>query len=389
MNNDIFFQDDPELPLLTTQQRNLLSILKKHEIDRYRVGDWYLAAVYAVHSRNNPDRLAQAAQSLRELIEKLPLIVLSSDIPVFRPETSLPNLRNNLRIRFWKDVERYDEDWRGKTIDSRLDKTLKELRKYLELSQTPSRTERIQSVIIEIDPMADHLRKDIIDKKRELFKTIWLTMEKFAHHGSNNQNDEEDFLASMQDLENLLLDLFAPVTAEDNAKIRSIISKPLHTIEDHESIYNLIIRRGVNQAYFFLHNKEASWFPFLRERGFFRNPPNAKSLEDGHVEYPTWPELVYLKNISKCMPDEVLSVVLELPQVNNPRVYDLILEIALDLDGNRSVKLMPKLHEYIELNVMLIPNRFTELLVHWRHEMKTQEAIELAKTLIRFHPGTH
>ena len=365
-----------------------MGILRKHEDDTYRVGDWYLGAIHALHNKNNPDRISQAAQSLRELVEKLPFVVQTTDIPVFRPDPSLLNLRNNLRSRFLKDIERYKGNWRDKTIDFQLNKTLADLGCFLELSQAPSRMDRIQSVIEQIDPMVGHLGQNIINKRRGVFKSIWLAMEKFAHHGSNKGNKEGDFLTSMQDLENLLTDMLAPVTAEDQAKIRSIISQTIHSDEDLDTILNLISRRGVNHVYFFLNAKDPFWFVPLKTKGYFNSPPGVTAHEDGRVEYTRWPELVYLRNISKAIPDEIISVVLELPEVNNPYVYDLILEIALNVDGNRSVKLMPKIVEYIELGSFFLPNRFTELLVHWNNENKTQEAILIAKALTRFYPGT-
>ena len=64
------------MPLeLSPPQRAVLDSLRRRDSDRYRLSQWYLGALYAVNNPYNPDRFSQAAQSLRELLEKLPRAV--------------------------------------------------------------------------------------------------------------------------------------------------------------------------------------------------------------------------------------------------------------------------------------------------------------------------
>ena len=60
---------------LTLQQRNVLDALKSNETEECPLSEWYLGALYALDNPYNPDRVAQAAHSLRELLEKLPQVV--------------------------------------------------------------------------------------------------------------------------------------------------------------------------------------------------------------------------------------------------------------------------------------------------------------------------
>ena len=108
---------------------------------------------------------------------------------------------------------------------------------------------------------------------------------------------------------------------------------------------------------------------------------------DDSVQYSFWPELEYLKNVSQDVPEEVLRVVLGLPAVDNPRVYNDILDIALSLDGERSARLKPKMLEYAKLEYQFLAHRYHELLAHWTTENQTQAALELAEILIQFHPN--
>ena len=69
------------IPLkLTPQQEDVLRALQGRENERYPLSQWYLGALYALDNDYNPDRISQSAQSLRELIEKLPRVVLARDL---------------------------------------------------------------------------------------------------------------------------------------------------------------------------------------------------------------------------------------------------------------------------------------------------------------------
>ena len=64
------------MPLeLSAPQRAVVVALQRRDTDRYRLSQWYLGTLYAVNNPYNPDRFSQAAQSLRELLEKLPRAV--------------------------------------------------------------------------------------------------------------------------------------------------------------------------------------------------------------------------------------------------------------------------------------------------------------------------
>ena len=54
--------------------------LRAKQTDEYPLSDWYFGAICALQNKYNPDRISQAAQSLRELLEKLPRVVRESDV---------------------------------------------------------------------------------------------------------------------------------------------------------------------------------------------------------------------------------------------------------------------------------------------------------------------
>ena len=146
------------------------------------------------------------------------------------------------------------------------------------------------------------------------------------------------------------------------------------------------VKKEVDRRYFFSQLKNPLWIQPLVERGCFQSPPKVKGLSDGNIQMPVWPELRYLKNVAGDAPDEVLRVVLGLPEVDNPRVYEDIVDIALKLDAKQSTKLLPKILESTELKPPIWGHKYADVLVHWTAGNETSAALELTKALVEFVP---
>lgn len=109
-----------------------------------------------------------------------------------------------------------------------------------------------------------------------------------------------------------------------------------------------------------------------------------RTLPDGYVQYPHWPELSYLVTIAVEATDQVVEIILSLPKTDNPKVYDYVLSIALKLEGQRSAELCPKIIEYIELDNPFLAHRYPELLQHWTVQGNINEALKITKLLVPF-----
>ena len=152
-------------------------------------------------------------------------------------------------------------------------------------------------------------------------------------------------------------------------------------------------KKGTARKYFFSELKNPLWIQPLVERDCFQSPPGVVRFDDGYIQFPSWPQLQYLKNVSRDIPDEVINLVLGLPKVDNPSVYNDILEIALQLQGEQSVQLKPKILEYTEIifefsdvDLWLWAHRYADLLAYWTSENQTSAALELSKILVEFAP---
>ena len=144
------------------------------------------------------------------------------------------------------------------------------------------------------------------------------------------------------------------------------------------------VKKETDRQYFFSRLNNPLWVGPLRERGYFSNPPGMKQLPDGYVQYPYWPELAFLVTVAGVATDEIIDIVLTLPKTDNPRIYEDILAIALKLEGQESVRLLPKLVEYSELENQFLAHRYPELLQHWTNQGNSNEALEIVKRLVPF-----
>ena len=72
-------------------------------------------------------------------------------------------------------------------------------------------------------------------------------------------------------------------------------------------------RSEADRQYFFSQLRNPLWVQPLLDRGYFQAPPLANHLPDGSIQFPSWPELEYLKNIVADAPTKVITVVNQLP----------------------------------------------------------------------------
>ncbi len=341
-------QKQPTPLVLTHEQRAVLEALKSKETEEYPLSKWYLGALYALENPHNPDRISQAAQSLRELVEKLPRVVREGDVQGNAPDFA--GLRRDIHERLLKDKERYAETWKGQQIDSQLAKTLEKIDRYLELNRQPTRKEQVQTAIAGIDPMAHQLDRNIREKKRDALHKLWRSLEGFAHH--RNLPNVEEFRECLGGLERTVFDLLAPITAQDQQEILSILRRIDRSQSDIERILFLIERHGANFAFFFKYvtdAADASWLSILDTSGYFAHPPHAEPIGDGRVNFPFWWPLSYLVSVFDSEPEKVLDILEQLPDTDNPPILEKIIDIILKSDSSEVIhRLRPKIMAFVE-----------------------------------------
>ena len=371
--------------VLTSKQRDILEVLQSKQTEKCPLSDWYIGALYALNNHYNPDRVAQAAHSLRELLQKLPRVVQGNEVHV--SATDFAGMRRNINDRILEDKERYPEGWKNKIIDARLDKTLRKVEDYFTRNRQPTRKKQIKQAVATIDPMVNSLGSGIQEVKRNQYHHLWNQLEVFSHHGSIP--DVAEFKKCLEELENIVFDLLAPITVQDQEEIQTILNLSDRSESDVERMFSLIERTGANFVFFFRQvseNADVTWLPYLEKKGYLAHPPNVQLIDDESVIFPFWRPIHYLAKISNQAPDEVIEIVENLPSVSNPLVYDGVMEIALQLHGDQSAKLKPKILESVSIEYQSRTHRYADLLAHWVKENQISVALELSKILVAFAP---
>lgn len=146
------------------------------------------------------------------------------------------------------------------------------------------------------------------------------------------------------------------------------------------------VRTEADRQYFFSKLENPHWIEPLKVQGFFEHPPRVNPLPDGYVQYPFWPEFQFLKNVANEAAEQAVDVILGMSETDNPRFYDDVIDIALNVEASLSTRLKGKILEYIQGKYPFLNPRFDEVLRYWESRGQTQAALELAKALVAFQP---
>lgn len=380
----------PQTPLrLSSRQSAILGLLESLDTAKYLLRDWYLGALYVIENPHNPDRFSQAAQSLRELMEKLPRVMQNADV-----QDSAPNFkqqRMDIHKRFQVDKNAYENSWDGKKIDPHLGKTLTKIDDYLRSNQQPTRREQSQKVMDGMDPLSNRLGTDIRKKKRDKFHQLWGKFESIVHH--QHSPDEKEFDQYMGEFEDVVWGILSPETAQNQLEILSILNRQNRTSDDTERLFSLVERTGANYTYFFRQVSSPSWLDELNRRGYFSNPPSVEPLSGGRVNFPYWAPVDYLVRIADQDAKGVANTVLKMGNIDNPQILNGIAKIALKATPvEQSLRLQKYIIDYMDSPYSINRlNRFDtapKLIEKWfgKSTDATKAALKLAEKVVSFHP---
>lgn len=375
-----------QLVSLTSRQSAVQDLLKRQDTEKYHFSEWYYAALFAIDNTRNPDRFSQAAQSLRELLEKLQRTVQGSDVQA--PAMDFKGHRRRMHERFQKDKNRYEDSWKGEKIDDHLAKTIREFGHYLESNQQPTRKEKIQRTVDYFDPMSNVLSNRAREQKRDRLHKLQGMFENVAHH--NHPIGEKEFREYVEKFESFMLNLLAPVTAQDQLEIESILARQYRTREDTDRLFSLIDRVGANYMLFFRQVSDSSWMNDLNQRGYFSEPPSIEILSESRVNLPYWAPIDYLVRIANQHTKGVVDTVLEMGHIDNPLILNGIAKIALKVTPiEQSLRLKEYIIEYMDSPYTIDQsNIIPKLIERWfgKSDDATNVALKLAGKIVSFQP---
>lgn len=370
-------QGKADLLQLTPEQQKVVECLNGVETEKYPLSRCYLGAISTLKNIHNPDRHAQAAHSLRELIEKISYIMNSSMLG-FDP----CGKREKIGTALHKAKRRYDGSWCGKSIDIDLEKLLLLVEEYIEQNNLITRNGKITGALCSNDPLFHVYTKNIQNEKRKFIKECWKDLEFIAHHSNKSKSD--DIFLLVERVESIIIGLFSNTVSKDQKYISDIISQKAPSESDIQSVLEKIEKFGANYQFFFINISNPLWIGPLKERGCFTTPMPVQELPDNTFTFPFWLELRYLARVANEAPDEVVDIILHLPQTNNPRVYEHIVEAARNLPAEKSAKLLPKVLESTKLEYQFLSYIYVDILEYWVHNGCYKEALKLLGVLTKF-----
>lgn len=153
---------------------------------------------------------------------------------------------------------------------------------------------------------------------------------------------------------------------------------------DRETVKKAIaaIKTSADYEYFFDALGSPVWIEPLSAEGFFAAPPPAVR-EAEWVRYPAWPESRYLARMAGLAPETVLTVLLDVPQTDNARVKDDIIDAALAMPAPMAARLVPLVASWADEPLsILLPDKIAQLAARLAQAGLVAPAAELTVTLL-------
>ena len=262
------------------------------------------------------------------------------------------------------------------------------MEQYFNLSDRPSRRDQVLVGLALLDPMLQTLPDQLRQEKRQRYLELWVSLEGFAHHGG--KKSEEDFMECVAQVEELVFDLMAPISAEDQSLLSEILAEGASVSGERiQKALQLIERRGANFAFFFKNVSDPVWIEPLKAVDHFKSPPAVVAAGEGFVSFPIWWPGVFLKRVAPLAGEEVVKILLEMGDTDNPRVLEDVVEIALRISKEElSLRLEGIIRRYLEQPYHIFEDNLTSLVAKWAGGGPDgiAAALRLSERLIFFHP---
>jgi hypothetical protein len=186
------------------------------------LGVMYLGALAVLTHKVDPDRLAQAAHSVRELMEKIPQYV---EVPIPTHDVKLKPMVDQL-LKGWKATTGKSQCWDGAewagSIDGHLSRFLKKLGAFFNsyAGLFPARRTEVVGLLRRLRGPGGYLPEGLERSNYEDWRRMKEAFDKAAHHGPVT---EKELVQLLGQLEMFLLDYLHPRTFADFGAIDEII----------------------------------------------------------------------------------------------------------------------------------------------------------------------
>lgn len=141
------------------------------------------------------------------------------------------------------------------------------------------------------------------------------------------------------------------------------------------------------QRYFFDRLENPNWLEPLKKKGFFSTPPTPKRDEErGTIEFQVWPAARYLSRMAPLAPDVVSSIILSVPETENPFIVRDFLKAALSMPGEVAATISDKLGALIRTPFLIGSEMAGDLAVNLARVGKREQAFTVLKAALEIVP---
>lgn len=324
---------------LESQTLELLDALRK---ESQELADMLEGAWVVLGSSNNPDMLAQAAHSIRELIEKAPYKIPSVPIRATEPKSTV---------------------------------------------EGESRNDQAGLMMRTLAGKHGQISEQLLTAKLDVYSGIREYAVAVSHHDKKTRSEE--LRHKIQDLENIFLDLMGSRTAEDFDDIDRLVEQGGDIMITGDLIAKVLAKINTTQAardHFFKAINSPEWVAPLAKENIFDDAIK-EVRKDGYVWFPVWEEGEYLVRIADKAQDEVLEIIRKLPDTDNERVMTNVVEALIKLDTAKATQLTSKVKSYIQKpQYLLLDKAVGDLIVKFASDSAIKEAVELARVALEIMP---
>lgn len=319
----------------------LLSIDPDEPALSKKLASVYEGVVVTSKNKKNPDYIAQASHSARELTEKLPLYFRG--IPI--PESS--------------------EEKAGEYSNRR--KMLNDL-----IDRHPERNE-----------LPAYLRRKFVDGWVEVNRQL---IKQCHHYELRNKkiipSSEKEFEAFLWKYEDLLHQILVERTFFEGVEvIDDLLKVDTPTEEDIGKLVHTV-SQPEQRRYFFERCNNPKWLKPLKDIDAFSDPQEVQR-EGGYIRFLGWPESQYLSRIADSESEEVFEIIKNI-NTDNQSVLDDFVEAALKSPTNIASKyadLIIKKRWIQNPYNLRLPDKIAELMEKLAKEGYVENALKLARVL--------
>ncbi|MCJ7481973.1 MAG: hypothetical protein MUO31_03310 [Thermodesulfovibrionales bacterium] len=179
---------------------------------------------------------------------------------------------------------------------------------------------------------------------------------------------EKDFFKSLKEIDQLLQN-------DPNSEV--IISR-----------LTILIRSNISlKQYCFDSLPNPDWLEPLWNIGFFKTPPLPEAIGTS-TSFAPWPESRCLARMALQKPDLVMNIILQIPDNGNVWVYEDLVDAALKMPPEVSIRLLDKVKGWMQNPIpnMPLPTKLGDLVVYYAKGQQNAAAFELAGKLFEILP---